>query len=185
LKTLIFNGSPKENGDTKALIDELVTHLNGEVKILSLDSNINPCVDCRYCWENTGCCVNDEMQSVYAYLEDCDNIVLASPIWFSSLSGPLLNLTSRIQALYAANHFQQIPVTVKGKKGVIIIVGAEPGTEVIPTQNALTIMKFMNVHRPSTSKIYSLNTNNLPACEDEAALEKCRQAAVMLNRSCV
>jgi multimeric flavodoxin WrbA len=88
------------------------------------------------------------MQEIYPYINECDNIVIASPIWFSSLSGPLLNLASRIQTFFAANCFRKEAIEAKQKNGVIIIVGAEKGTEIIPTQNALTIMKFMNVRRP-------------------------------------
>jgi Multimeric flavodoxin WrbA len=182
MKTLIMNGSPKKNGDTVVLIDELTKHLNGDVKILSYDNNISPCNDCRYCWSNNGCSINDEMQEIYPFLHECDNIVLASPIWFSSLSGPLLNIASRIQTLFAAEYFRKEQNSVKQKNGVIIIVGAENGTEVIPTQNALTIMKFMNVRRPCVATVYSLDTNNTPAWKDEAAIRKAHEAAFLLNK---
>ena len=32
------------------------------------------------------------MGSVYQYVAECDNMVIASPIWLSSLSGPLLSI---------------------------------------------------------------------------------------------
>ena len=183
MKTLILNGSPTKNGDTIALLNEFTKHLKGDIKTLSHDDNINPCVDCRYCWSNQGCCTNDvRLKEVYRYLDDCDNIVLASPIWFSSLSGPLLNLASRVQALWANNYFLKMPYASKVKKGVIIIVGAQDGTEIIPTQTALTIMKYMNVDRSDVAKVYSLNTNDIPAGDDTAALDKCRKVAEWLNR---
>jgi len=100
MKTLIFNGSPKIGGDTTALIDKFVKNLHGDVKIISCYDNIAPCNDCRYCRNNRGCSIDDEMQNVYRYIEECDNIVIASPIWFSSLSGTLLNLASRVQTYY-------------------------------------------------------------------------------------
>ena len=184
MQTLIFNGSPKANGDTVALINEFSAHLKGEVRVISSENNIYPCNDCRFCWENTGCSINDEMQDVYRLLETCDNIVLASPIWFSSLSGVLLNLTSRIQSVFAAGYFQNKKLILKEKKGVIILVGGQPETKDMPTQTAVSIMRYFNVHRPSISKIYSLDTNNLPAKEDETALKKCREVAEMLNQSC-
>ncbi|MCL2421357.1 MAG: flavodoxin family protein [Defluviitaleaceae bacterium] len=183
MQTLIFNGSPKKNGDTEALINALASHLNGEVKIISSRSNISPCIDCRHCWQNTGCILNDDMQEIYTYLKTCDNIVMASPIWFSSLSGILLNMASRIQMLYTAQYFQKRALPMKEKKGVLILAGGEAGTEIVPTQTALIIMKFMNVHRPSVAKIYSLDTNNVPASKDQAALAQCRKAADILNRS--
>ena len=181
MQTLIINGSPKKNGDTEALVNAFISHLDGEIKTISSFSDINPCTDCRYCWENIGCALKDKMQEAYQFLKTCDNIVLASPIWFSSLSGPLLNILSRMQALWAAGYFQKKNLLPKEKKGVIILVGAQPETKDTPTQTAISIMKHFNVHRPSISIIYSLDTNNLPAGQDELALEKCREVAGALN----
>jgi len=184
VKTLIFNGSPKKHGDTETLIDEMVKYLDGEIRILSCESNIMPCNDCRFCWRHSGCSIDDEMQDVYPYMDECDNIIIASPIWFSSLSGPLLNLASRVQTLFAAGFFRNESMCAEKKNGIIIIVGAEKGTEVIPTQNALTIMKFMNVQRPVVATIYSLDTNNIPAKDDKKALAEAREAALRLNKLC-
>ena len=44
--------------------------------------NIKPCVDCRFCWKNDGCAQKDGMQEVYADIQDCDNILIASPVYF-------------------------------------------------------------------------------------------------------
>ncbi len=183
MKTLIINGSPKKNGDTTALLDEFTKHLSGEARILSCYSNISPCNDCRFCWTNSGCSIDDEMQEIYPFLDECDNVVLASPIWFSTLSGPLLNIASRIQTLYAAGRFrgESKPAT---KNGVLFLVGAQEGTEINPTRTALTIMKYMYVRRPCVATIYSLDTDNVPAAKDEAALRCAREAALLLNTLC-
>ncbi len=34
MRTLIFNGSPRKNGDTKSLIDEMTNILDGEILII-------------------------------------------------------------------------------------------------------------------------------------------------------
>jgi len=183
MQTLIFNGSPKKNGDTEALINAFASDLKGEVRIISVHNDIAPCTDCRYCWENTGCSIKDEMQDVYNFLETCDTVVFASPIWFSSLSGPLLNMASRIQSVFAADYFQKKTLLPKEKNGVIILVGAQPETKDIPTQTALGIMRYMNVRRSGVEIIYSLKTNILPAEQDLMALEKCREVAASLNQS--
>ena len=182
MKTLMINGSPKKNGDTQALLSELRAHLKGEVRELSLWSDIQPCSDCRYCWNKPGCAIQDEMQAVYPFLLECDNVVLASPIWFSALSGPTLNIASRLQTLFAAIYFRNEPVPLKPKNGVLILVGAEIGTEITPTQTALTILKFMNARRSNVDTVYSLDTNNRPAANDQAALERCRAVAEKLNQ---
>ena len=62
MKTLIINGSPRKNGDTMVLINEFLKNLNGEVKLINTYyDKISPCIDCRYCWSNSSCAINDEM----------------------------------------------------------------------------------------------------------------------------
>lgn len=181
MKTLIINGSPKRNGDTAALLKVLTDNLKGEVKTLSSFSNAHPCNDCRFCRQNEGCAISDEWQEIYPFLEQCDNVVIASPIWFSSLSGVTLNIASRIQTLFSAMHFRGEPLKGKQKQGLIILVGAEKGTEKIPQQTAKTIMKFMNVYRPGIITVCSMDTDNIPAREDTTALKELLSAAQVLN----
>ena len=104
MKTLIFNGSPRKNGDTVSLINTLKNELSGEInRIDKYYSDIQPCIDCRYCWTHSGCAIKDEMQRVFSLIDETDNIVIASPIYFSELSGSLLSVLSRLQYLYISN----------------------------------------------------------------------------------
>jgi multimeric flavodoxin WrbA len=181
LKTLILNGSTKIDGDTAALINELKKHLRGEVITLSQHDGISPCTDCRYCWENPGCCIEDKLREVYPFMEDCDNIVLASPIWFSTLSGPLLNLAGRLtQPYFTAAYFRKEEVKLKRKKGVLLLAGGEKGTEVKAAATAHIIFKLLNA-LPCVANVFSLATDKLPAREDENALKQARDAAILLN----
>ncbi len=89
MKTLILNGSPRINGD-------------GEYRIVdAYRCNISPCLDCRYCWKSNGCAMNDEMQEIYKYIQECDNILIASPLYFSELTGKLLDVGSRLQTYFS------------------------------------------------------------------------------------
>lgn len=86
IKTLILNGSPRKNGDTAFLIQQLTDQLHGEIKIVNAyTANISPYIDYRKCREKFGCAIKDEMQEVYQYLEICDNVIFASPIYFPEL----------------------------------------------------------------------------------------------------
>ena len=40
MKTLIFSGTPRENGDTMALVNEFISHLNGEYRIIDAIANL-------------------------------------------------------------------------------------------------------------------------------------------------
>ena len=81
-KTLIFNGSPRKKGDTAALIRALTEDLAGQYRVVDCyRADISPCIDCRSCRRVKKCVLPDDMQEVYAYIEECDNIVIASPIY--------------------------------------------------------------------------------------------------------
>ena len=181
MKTLIINGSPKKNGDTQALIDAFVSGLSGEYRIVSRGDGISPCVDCRYCWSHDGCAVKDAMQAVYDYLADCDAVVLASPVWFSSLSGPALDIGSRFQTYFARKFFRHLPSPLKPKRGVILLVGGQPGTEVGPIANAKTILGLANIAKDDITVVTSMDTDHIPAALDTAALKAARSAAQALS----
>ncbi|MBQ7983369.1 MAG: flavodoxin family protein [Clostridia bacterium] len=181
MKTLIINGSPKSGGDTAALIDAFVSALDGEYRIVSHSDGISPCLDCRYCWKHEGCALRDGMQPLYDYLADCDCVVLASPVWFSSLASPALAIGSRLQTFFAAKFFRHAPAPLTPKRGVILITGAQPGTEEGPVCNARTILGLAGVRREDITVVRSMNTDRVPASEDSDALTAAADAARMLS----
>lgn len=183
MKTLIINGSTRANGDIAALLDEFTKHLEGEIRTVTWKDGISPCVDCRRCLAQSGCAIQDGMQEIYGYLEECDNVVLASPVWYSSLSGPALDIASRFQTLFAARFFrgEARPAT---KRGVIFLAGGQPGTESAPEKSARIILRNMGAAREMTDVIKSMDTDNVPARGDAAALMQARNAALKLNRPC-
>ena len=181
MKTLIFNGSPRKNGDTMTFINELIKHLDGEYKIINAYyCNIMPCIDCRYCWKNEGCSHNDEMQEVYDYIQECDNILIASPIYFSELTGQLLAITSRLQTYYSARFFRKEVPIVKSKKGGVILVGGGDGHIEGAYDTACTLLHHMN-SRNINPVIYCHNTNNIQSKDDDIAMEGAKKLALFFN----
>ena len=109
MKTLILNGSPRKNGDTAQLLELAKAQLQGTYYVVSAyTADIHPCIDCRHCQKQFGCIFADEMEAVYTYLKDCDRILLASPIYFSELTGSLLNVISRLQPYFYARFKRQL-----------------------------------------------------------------------------
>jgi multimeric flavodoxin WrbA len=164
-----------------ALIDEFINHLEGDYIIINAyDCNIQPCIDCRYCWEHSGCCINDQMQEVYNYIQECDNILIASPLYFSELSGQLLTITSRLQTYFGARFFRKVKPIEKEKKGGVIIVGGGDGSVESAYKTACTLLHHMN-SRDIAPVISSYNTNNIPARDDINAMEGSRGLALFFN----
>jgi len=180
MKTLIINGSPRQNGDTVSLLNELKTHLDGEiVEISAYRDKISPCIDCRCCWEKLGCIINDDMATIYA--DDFDNIIIASPVYMSNLTGPVLSLASRFQVYFAASRILKTPIKKRPKRGVLILVGGGDGGAEPAIESAKLIFKMMNAKLSDDDIVLSLRTDVLPARDDGLAVDRVREVAKSVN----
>ena len=182
MKTLILNGSPRKNGDTASLISIVSAALHGEVKLLNAyDCSIQPCVDCRYCITNSGCSIKDGMQEVYDFIVECDNILIASPIYFSQLTGALLNVASRLQTFYCARKFRGEKPIEKTKKGAVILVGGGDGTMERAYHTARILLRQMNASSILPAVCFH-DTNNRPAAEDADTVRAVHGIACFFNQ---
>lgn len=103
MKIIILNGSPRKNGNTKALIQAFIKGAKDKHDITCYDicsMNIHGCLGCDYCRKNNRQCLQqDDMHLIYKVLDEADMIILASPIYYHSLSGQLQCAINRIYAL--------------------------------------------------------------------------------------
>ena len=181
MHTLILNGSPHANGDTAVLISALREHLHGEVtQIDCYRANISPCTDCRWCTKNPGCAIRDEMQNIYPIIESCDNIVIASPVYFSLPTAPVLSVCSRIQTYFCASFFRKSPVPIKPKRGGILLAGGGSGSAAPAEETARRILKYMKAKQIGPV-VASLATDRIPAREDASVPEQAKSLAAFLN----
>ena len=86
---LILKGSPRKNGNSSVLADQVAQgarQKGAEVSSFRIDEmNIRPCDACDFCQDTNGICViKDDMQTLYPKIQRADAIVIASPIyWFT------------------------------------------------------------------------------------------------------
>ena len=181
-RTLIINGSPRVEGDTATLVRELRKHLFGDiVEISAFRANIAPCLDCRGCRETARCTVEDDMRVIYK--DDFDNVVLATPVYFMCLPGPVLSLLSRFQPQHAAEFFLNKPLDIKQKKAGLILTAGGKGNENGANHHIFVLFKMLNASGYENHNAKSLNTDTIPAKDDKAALEDVRRLAEWLNEN--
>ncbi|WP_332108579.1 MULTISPECIES: flavodoxin family protein [Anaerovoracaceae] len=95
MKILVLNGSPRANGNTAAIAEAFskgAKEAGHQVEVLSVgQQKIVGCMGCEYCHtKGDGTCIQkDAMQDVYRELADAEMLVLASPIYYFTLSGQL------------------------------------------------------------------------------------------------
>jgi multimeric flavodoxin WrbA len=184
MKTVIINGSPRRNGNTVTLIEEFKKHVDGEVvEVSTYYRNVKPCIDCRYCWKYSGCAVNDDMQDIYEEIEDADNVILASPLNFSELTGSLLGLASRFQCYYAARVIRKDKTfSMKKKKGFLFLVGGGDSKNTGKAEETARII-LREINADLSGVVRSIKTDKLPASEDADALEAIKNIALGLNNN--
>lgn len=181
-KTLILNGSPRLQGNTVALIEILKEHLEGEVIELSaFRSNIAPCVDCRSCWTTAKCAVKDEMQVIYD--DDFDNIVIASPVYFSTLPGSVLSVMSRLQPWHAAKYFLNAPLQPRPKKSAAILTGGGKHNQENAKHHLSAFFRMVGAQGFREHMVCSIDTDTVPAWEDKAAVQGVIELAQWLNEN--
>jgi len=179
LRTLIINGSPRTGGDTAALVCELRRCLIGEIEEISAyRAQIAPCVDCRACRSVRGCVINDDMSIIYE--DGFDNVVIASPVYYSNLTGPLISLMSRFQPVHNARYYLGDPIQIRPKKGGLILCAGGKGNESGEVRSARTLFKLLNAAGFEERTVISKNTDNIPAAEDKDALAAVRRMAASL-----
>ena len=180
MKTLIINGSPRVSGDTAALLSALKAELHGDVRELSAyRDRISPCIDCRYCTTHNKCAISDDMDSVYK--DDYDNLIIASPVYYGSLTGPMVSLASRLQTYHALQPRPDAPRVLKPKRGAILLVGGGKANPKRAIGISNVIFRILNATLDENDICLCFGTDILPAKINEDAIKSAIALAARLN----
>ncbi len=131
MNVIAFLGSPREGGNTELLLREAVRGIKDSgytVTIFNLNlMNISPCQNCGGC-EETGICVyEDDMVQINEAIRNADRIILASPIFFFSVSAQAKIMIDRCQSFWCEKYLLKKPVPggPYGRKGLLLLVGGQ------------------------------------------------------------
>jgi multimeric flavodoxin WrbA len=102
---MIVVGSPRKNGNSSALAKMVAAGARAaraEVETFYLrDLKIKPCTACDFCRKRSrpGCMIKDDMQKLYPKMREADAIVIASPIYWFTISAQTKLFLDRWYAL--------------------------------------------------------------------------------------
>lgn len=166
MKTLIFSGSPRKNGETAFMIEELKKVMGGEFKeVNAYRADIRPCIDCRWCFEHEGCAIKDEMQEVYDYIQECDHIVIASPVYFEEITGTLLAMFSRLQTYFSARYIRKEEPVPKKKTGAILLAAGSIGPREKAESTSEMLLRQLSCQ--SLGTVYAAKTDKVSVRDRE------------------
>lgn len=135
MKTILaIYGSPRRKGNMASLLKRAVEgalQAGAQVEEVVLrDLKISPCLEIYGCRKTGRCAIQDDFQGLYDRLLACDGLMLASPIFFYTVSAHTKILMDRCQSLWVKKYWIDknpfSPKIVK-RKGLFIAVGATRG----------------------------------------------------------
>lgn len=121
---LILNGSPREQGHTAELLNEMILIFRKEgieTEPVQIGNRaIRGCMDCGGCAQSGKCVFDDDpVNEIAAKFEQADGLVVASPVYFGTPSGTVLSFLDR---LFRSSGFEK-----KRKVGAALAVGESTG----------------------------------------------------------
>ena len=138
-KIMIVIGSPRKKGNSSILAKQVAAGAKaggaGVDTFYLQDMKIRPCAACDACRKKTAgrCVLNDDMQKLYPKLRDADAIVLASPIYWFTVSAQTKLFMDRWYALGRDDEGYELA----GKRFGIVLTYADADPFVSGAVNAL------------------------------------------------
>ena len=100
MKVLMINGSPRANGNTSLALDEMTKIFEqNDIDIHYVqvgNMQIRGCLACGACHNGReNCVIDDIVNELASVFEECDGVVIASPVYYASANGSLISLLDR------------------------------------------------------------------------------------------
>lgn len=172
-KVVAFIGSPRKNGNTAALVAEVVRGaevVGAQAKVYYLnDMHIKPCQSCFYCRSEDSCIIEDDMKAIYPEIQKADAVVIGSPVYMYQVAAQTKMLFDRLFPLMDAKFNPRF-----GKKKTVMVY-SQGNPDVDAFKKAFDtnaeILKVMGLQIEET--IVCANANNPRKAVDDKKLMSC------------
>jgi len=170
MKVLLINGSPHKSGSTFTALNEVMKTLASEgieTELVHIGSSaIRGCIACKKCTELGRCVFDDEVNEIAKKFEECDGLVVGSPVYYAA---PNPTLTALLDRLFYSSRFAKTM-----KVGAVVVSARRGGCTA--TYDALN-KYFAIVGMPiATSQYWNMIHGNSAedALKDEEGLQTMR-----------
>lgn len=100
MKVLLINGSPRARGNTQMALEEMIKVFeqeNIEVELVHIGQQaIRGCVACMSCKKTGHCVFDDAVNEVAKKFEECDALVVGTPVYYGSANATLIAFLTRL-----------------------------------------------------------------------------------------
>ncbi len=181
-KVLVILGSPRRRGNSAILADQIAKGAKTQkAKITTIylhGKNIAPCKGCLICQkkDSRGCSIRDDMQEIYSKLLESDAWVIASPVYWFTMSAQTKIFMDRCFALPA---YQKDPF--RGKRIAIAMTYGDKDSFTSGCVNALRT--FQDAYGYTESTIVGMVYGSAMDAGQIQSNQSVMQEAFMLGRT--
>jgi len=141
MKAIGIVGSPRKDGNSAFLMNNILSGLEGKFEIESIflkDLDIKPCEACHSCIIEGECIINDDMQELFLKIKEAKFIIFSSPVHMGGITSLLRKFMERMWHLRKGQ--------LKNKLGSYVIVGRRDiGVAVNEIEEFLTRLKIIKI----------------------------------------
>ena len=144
-------GSPRRRGNTATLLKKAIEGARdcgaGVEEIVLRDLKISPCLEIYGCLKAGECAIKDDFQMVRDKILGAQGLILASPVFFYTVSSHTKMLMDRFQSLWVKKYWVDKNLReqqTRNRKGLFISVGATKGKKLFDGM-LLSIKYFFDV----------------------------------------
>jgi multimeric flavodoxin WrbA len=150
-KIVAIYGSPRRRGNTATLLKKAIEGARDSgatvEEIVLRDLKISPCLEIYGCLQAGECAIKDDFQMVRDKILDAKGLILASPVFFYTVSSHTKMLMDRFQSLWVKKYWvDKTPreQQTNNRKGMFISVGATKGKKLFDGM-LLSVKYFFDV----------------------------------------
>lgn len=179
MQILAFNGSPRPQGNTSAVLAAMLEGARSRgaeaVEIRLHDIDFKGCLGCFGCRKNPGrCSAQDELSSWLEAVKTCAGMIIGCPIYMYRISGQMKLLVDRMYSLYASlpqgGYTSMVPA---GKTYALVTSqGAPNDLQYTKSIAYLAGMTGSGLGFEGVGRILHTQSADKPAASDRALLER-------------
>lgn len=131
ISAVVIFSSPHKNGNTAKILNAYLEKITFPLDIKFFDAyklSPSPCIDCGYCKKQEKCAF-DDLDALYSAIENCELLIIASPIYNMSFPSPMKAVLDRFQRYFNARFSLGLKPAVKKHRKAVLLASAGSSKE--------------------------------------------------------
>jgi multimeric flavodoxin WrbA len=185
-----IGGSPRNKGLSDSLLDVALQGARSEgchvEKIVLNELSVEACQDCGQCSATGACVVSDDLSDVRAQIDLADGVIIASPVYFASVTAQLKTFIDRFQDAWISKYvLKRTSARHKTRKGVFLCVSGEDKVRYFENSKEVIKAFFATLDIEYSEELFLGGSNNFAkgSSRREEAMKKVFDLGAHLARS--